>query len=64
MSQYFTFGGTEIQIRTSGYCKFADNEIDPDVLAGKKTIDVTGIMTLYQGKIQFVLLDIDGVHYN
>ena len=64
VSQYFTFGGTEVQIRTSGYCKFADTEIDPDVLAGKKTIDVTGIMTLYQGKIQFVLLDIDGVHYN
>ena len=51
-------------MRNSGYCKFADTEIDPEVLAGHKTIDVTGIMTLYQGKIQFVLLDIDGVHYN
>ena len=64
VSQYFKLGEKEIQIRTSGYCKFADTEIDPDVLAGKKTIDVTGILTLYQGSIQFVLLDIDGVKVN
>ena len=61
VSQYFTMGNAEIQIRTSGYCKFADVEIDPDVLAGRKTIDATGVLTLYQGSLQLVLIDISGV---
>ena len=64
VTQYFQMGGTEIEIRTSGFSKFADTEIDPDILAGKKTIDATGILTLYQGKVQFVLLDIDGIKVN
>lgn len=64
VSQYFKMGNTEIQIRTSGYCKFSDTEIDPDVLSGKATIDVTGILTMYQGSIQFVLLDLNGVVVN
>ena len=64
VSQYFKMGEKEIQIRTSGYCRFADLEIDPDVLAGKKTIDATGILTMYQGNIQFVLLDQTGVKVN
>ena len=64
VSQYFKMGGTEVQIRTSGYSKFADTEIDPDVLAGRKTIDATGILTLYQGSVQFILLDIDGIKVN
>ena len=42
----------------------ADTEIDPAVLSGNKTIDVTGILTLYQGSVQFILLDIDGVKVN
>ena len=64
VSQYFKMGKTEIQIRTSGYCKFSDTEIDPDVLSGKATVDVTGILTMYQGSIQFVLLDLNGVVVN
>ena len=64
VSQYFTMGSKEIQIRTSGYCKFSDVELDPDVLSGAATIDVTGILTLYQGSVQFVLLDLDGVKIN
>lgn len=65
VSQHFTMpGGREIQIRTSGYCKFSDMEIDPDVLSGKATIDVTGILTLYQGDLQFLLLDLNGVVVN
>ena len=64
VSQYFKMGNTEIQIRTSGYCKFSDTEIDPDVLSGKATVDVTGILTMYQGSIQFVLLDLNGVVVN
>ena len=57
-------GSKEIQIRTSGYSKFADTEIDPAVLSGEKTIDATGILTLYQGSVQFILLDIDGIKVN
>jgi len=64
VSQYFTMGNTEIQIRTSGYSKFCDTEIDPDVIAGKKTIDATGILTLYQGSIQFVINDLGGIKVN
>ena len=64
VSQYFKMGNTEIQIRTSGYSKFSDTEIDPEVLSGAKTIDATGILTLYQGSIQFILIDFDGVKVN
>ena len=65
VSQYFTTpGGTEIQIRTSGYCRFADLEIDPAVLSGEKTINATGILTMYQGNLQFVLLDQNGIKVN
>ena len=64
VSQYFKMGNTEIQIRTSGYCKFADLEIDPDVLAGNATIDVTGVLTMYQGSVQFVLIDQNGIVVN
>lgn len=65
VSQYFkTSGGREILIRTSGYCKFSDVEIDPEVLSGKKTIDLTGIMAMYQGDIQFIINDLDGVKIN
>lgn len=61
VSQYFKMGSKEIQIRTSGYSKFADVEIDPEVLAGNATLDVTGILTLYQGSIQFIIRDLDDV---
>lgn len=64
VSQYFTLGSKEIQIRTSGYSKFSDTEIDPQVLSGDKTIDVTGVLTMYQGSIQFILIDLDGVKIN
>ena len=55
VSQYFTMGSTEIQIRTSGYCKFCDYEIPGDVLDGSRRIDVTGVLSLYQGSIQFTV---------
>ena len=64
VSQYFYMGDRDIQIRTSGYCRFADLEIDPEVLAGNATIDATGILTMYQGSIQFVLLDQTGIVVN
>ena len=58
VSQYFKMGSTEIQIRTSGYSKFSDSEIPAEVLSGAKTLDVTGILTLYQGSIQFTVNNI------
>ena len=65
VSQYFEMpGGTEVQIRTSGYSRFADLEIDPEVRSGAKTINATGILTMYQGSLQFVLLDQNGIKVN
>ena len=64
VSQYFMMGKTEVQIRTSGYARFADLEIDPDVLSGKATIDVTGILTNYSDAIQFTLIDEDSIVVN
>ncbi len=61
VSQYFKMGSTEIQIRTSGYSKFADYELDPEVLAGNRTINITGILTNYRGAAQFTLIDHSGV---
>ncbi len=46
-----------VQIRTSGYSKFADLEIDPKVLSGEKTITATGVLTMYQGSVQLILRD-------
>jgi len=54
VSQYFTMESTEIQVRTSGYSKFCDVEIPAEVISGAKTIDITGVLTLYQGSIQLV----------
>lgn len=50
-----------VQIRTSGYSKFADLQIAPEVLKGSKTITVTGILTMYQGGVQLILRDQDDV---
>lgn len=62
ISQYFkTPNGTCVQIRTSGFCKFSDKEIPAEVLNGTKTIDVTGILALYQGKIQMVVNNISDI---
>lgn len=76
VSHYFKFGGKRVQIRTSGYAKFADDEIDPRILNGTP-IDVTGIFTIYTDKgwsmtatddkkpqKQFTLLSLDGVQYS
>ena len=61
VSQYFKMsGGTEIQVRSSGYAKFSDSEIDPAILSGTQ-IDLTGILTNYNGAAQFTLIDLDGV---
>ena len=60
LSHYFTVGKTELQVRTSGYAKFADVKIDSKILAGAK-VNLTGILTYYNGNNQFTLIDLDGV---
>ena len=68
MSQYFSLGSLPVQIRTSGYAKFADTEIPAAVIgdpssssADGAAIEVTGILTIYNGAAQFTLLDVDDV---
>ena len=61
VSQYFKMGGTDVQVRTSGYARFADTEIPQEVLDGTATVSFTGILTEYKGAAQFTLIDLDGV---
>lgn len=53
-------GSQTVQIRTSGYSRFADTQIDEAILGGAP-INVKGILTIYQGKAQFTLIDLTGV---
>lgn len=57
VSHYFRIGSTDIQVRTSGYAKFADSVLSPDITAQGKTCDITGILTVYSGAAQFTLVD-------
>ena len=61
VSQYFRMGHTEVQVRSSGYARFADTEIPQEVLDGTATVTFTGILTEYDGAAQFTLIDLDGV---
>ncbi len=60
LSQYFKLGKTDLQVRTSGYAKFADAKIYRKILAGYK-VNLTGILTYYNGNNQFTLIDLNGV---
>ena len=60
VSQYFKAGSADIQVRTSGYADFADHQIDPRILNGAK-VNLTGILTWYNGNIQLVLNSEDDV---
>ena len=61
ISQYFKMGKTAVQVRSSGYARFADVEIPSDVLNGSETVTFTGILTDYKGEAQFTLIDLSGV---
>ena len=61
VSQYFKMGKTDVQVRSSGYARFADTEIPAEVLAGTATVTFTGILTEYKGAAQFTLIDLGGV---
>ena len=57
-----------MQIRTSGYSRFADAEIPAEVIgdpasstADGVAIDATGLLSIYSGAAQFTLIDLDGV---
>ena len=68
ISQYFLFGNFNIQVRTSGYSKFADEYLDPqfdpqtmtqeDLLKGK-SVTMTGVLSTYNGEYQFTISDLD-----
>lgn len=61
VSQYFKMGNESVQVRSSGYARFADTEIPQEVLEGSATVTFTGILTEYKGAAQFTLIDLDGV---
>lgn len=60
VSQYFRMGSTDVQVRTSGYAKFADTQIDQKILDGA-TVNMKGIITVYKNAAQFTLIDLNGV---
>ena len=66
-SQYFHLPqGLPVQIRTSGYAKFADTEIDPAIIGNPAAEDgalcsATGIITVYDGSVQLALVDENSV---
>ncbi|MBR1490185.1 MAG: hypothetical protein IJ611_05695 [Bacteroidales bacterium] len=66
-SHYFHMpGGQSVQIRTSGYAKFADTAIDPAILGNPSERDgalcsATGILTVYSGAAQLALVDENSV---
>ena len=61
ISQYFTMGSSGVQVRSSGYARFADTKIPDEILDGTATVSFTGILTKYKGEAQFTLIDLDGV---
>lgn len=56
ISHYFKLGATDVQVRTSGFAKFAGSRLSPDIL-DKKPVTITGIVTLYNGAAQISLVD-------
>ena len=67
-SHYFHMPkGQAVQIRTSGFAKFADTEIDPAIIGDPKgkddgaLISATGILTVYNGAAQLALVDENSV---
>lgn len=57
ISHYFKLGSTDVQVRTSGFAKFADLEIDPAIREEKKPVTLEGIITLYNDAAQISLVN-------
>lgn len=60
ISHFFTMGETNIQVRTSGYAKFAGQKLDQKIL-DKAPVSITGIISIYTGStptgVQITLID-------
>ena len=56
ISHYFKLGETDVQVRTSGFAKFAGSKLPGEILE-KKPVTITGIVTLYNGSAQISLVD-------
>ena len=63
VSQYFKMGSAVIQLRTSGFSKFADIVIPDDVLDGSRKVNITGVLCMYQGSIQMVVNRLEDITY-
>jgi hypothetical protein len=66
MNQYFEMPGLSgikryLQVRSSGYAKWADVKIPQPVLDGEETISFTGVLTKFESDMQFTLIDLNGV---
>lgn len=61
VSQYFTVPGTStpLQVRTSGYSKFADTEIPAGVLNKSRSVTFRGILVKYNDNYQLTLIDLE-----
>ena len=58
ISHYFRIGSTDIQVRTSGFARFADTQLDNELLNTRRAeADITGIITIYNGAAQISLVD-------
>lgn len=61
VNQYFSLGNEYVQVRSSGYARFADIEIPQAVLYDGATVTFTGILTEYDKEAQMTLIDLNGV---
>lgn len=66
MNQFFEMPGLSgnqryLQVRSSGYAKWADIDIPEAVLSGDATVTFTGILTKFESDRQFTLIDLSGV---
>lgn len=61
VSQYFKIpeNGAFVQVRSSGYSKFADLKMSKSAGWNNGKITLTGILTIYQGCFQLILTDND-----
>ncbi|MBP5690080.1 MAG: OB-fold nucleic acid binding domain-containing protein [Bacteroidales bacterium] len=57
VSHYFDFGGIDVQVRTSGYAKFSDEELDGRLREGTGSATIVGILTIYNDSAQITLVD-------
>lgn len=56
IAHYFKVGETPVQVRTSGFAKFAGAQLESGILE-KKPVTITGILTVHEGEAQFTLID-------